>query len=61
MVFRVRNEGYIVPAKVTRLDADDERARFTQLHNFHFNHKQPKPHLILGFHPDWEKAHKVAP
>jgi len=61
MVFRARGDGYLVPAKVTQLAADDIRAQFTQIHNFHFNHKQPRPNVILGFQPDWERAHKIAP
>jgi len=61
MVFRARGDGYLVPAKVVQLEPDDIRAKFTQIHNFHFNHKQPQPHVILGFEPDWENAYKVAP
>jgi len=61
MVFRARGDGYLVPAKVTQLASDDIRAQFTQIHNFHFNHKQPQPHVILGFEPDWDSAYKVAP
>jgi len=60
MVFRARGDGYLVPAKVTQLPVDDVRAQFTQLHNFHFNHKQPQPHVILGFEPMWEQARKIA-
>jgi hypothetical protein len=50
-----------VPAKVTQLSSDDLRAQFTQVHNFHFNHRQPQPNVILGFEPDWENAYKIAP
>ena len=61
MVFRARGEGYLVPAKVVQLDMDDLRAQFTQVHNFHFNHRQPQPNVILGFEPDWENAYKISP
>jgi hypothetical protein len=61
MVFRARGNGYWVPAQVTQLEPDDIRAQFTQLHNFHFNHKQPQPNVILGFEPDWQRAYKISP
>jgi hypothetical protein len=61
MVFRARGEGYLVPAKVVNLASDDLRAQFTQVHNFHFNHRQPQPNVILGFEPDWDKAYKISP
>ena len=59
LVFRGNNEGYIVPATVSALDHSDERAVFTQLHNFHFNAKQPQPHTILAFEPLWDKAFQL--
>ena len=61
MVFRARGNGYWVPAQVTQLEPDDIRAQFTQLHSFHFNHKQPQPNVILGFEPDWQRAYKISP
>ena len=61
MAFRARGEGFLVPAKVVKLAPDDLRAQFTQVHNFHFNHRQPQPNVILGFEPDWQKAYRISP
>ncbi|MCP4790408.1 MAG: hypothetical protein GY881_09265 [Gammaproteobacteria bacterium] len=59
MVFRGNSDGYVLPATTKVLASDDARAEFTTLHNFHFNHKQPQPNVILGFEPDWEAGYQL--